>query len=146
MTDAGVDSAFSLCGAETRSWAAIDFGFGLDQNGGEDSNAAQQCHVSMSPNNFIMERWLSDPNCPPVLSAKVFEFPEYRKRALGEIDGIYAGLTFLDKLEQDDLVQGAEPFFLKDLEDLESRFQNELRYIFPERRISTAPTDANQNN
>lgn len=47
-----------------------------------------------------VEQWLADPDGPRHISAEIFQSRDRRKRALAEIDGIYAGLTFLDKVEK----------------------------------------------
>ncbi|KAH6840603.1 hypothetical protein B0I37DRAFT_384656 [Chaetomium sp. MPI-CAGE-AT-0009] len=50
-----------------------------------------------------IDSYLADPNLPFAASAETFRIDsERRKRALAEIDGVVAGLKFLDKLERDD--------------------------------------------
>lgn len=51
---------------------------------------------------YRLQKWLDDPKGPLGLSANVLQLSEQRKRALAEIDGIYAGLTFLNKVEGGD--------------------------------------------
>lgn len=56
-------------------------------------------HSSLS--TLRVQAHLSDPDRPFTASVEGDRFDERRKRALAEIDGVVAGLTFLDKAEKD---------------------------------------------
>jgi hypothetical protein len=48
-----------------------------------------------------VEHFLADPDSPFTISAERFRFDDTRRiRALAEIDGVYAGVNFLDKVEK----------------------------------------------
>ena len=94
-------------GAENR-FEAPNYGFDLDQNdlalnNSGDNGIAHHLHATTgSDNSFMLQSWLADRNGPWCLSAEAFQPGEQRKRALAEIDGMHAGLTFLDKVEKGD--------------------------------------------
>ncbi|KAF0328659.1 hypothetical protein GQ607_004071 [Colletotrichum asianum] len=53
-------------------------------------------------------RWLDDEDAPRVLSAMTVDGNARRERALAEIDGIFAGLTYLEKLGDTQVLQDSQ--------------------------------------
>lgn len=107
MSEAGAD-AFSPLGGpgaeDPIEWPPSVFDWD-ELNNCSDNGMVHHQHAPTGFDNSMLQSWLADPNRPWSLAAEQFRFPEHRGRALAEIDGMYAGLTFLDKVEKDD---GAE--------------------------------------
>jgi len=107
MAETVLDTFLSLdgsgAGAENRPKSPPNYllDLTLDQNscGNNDTAHPHAATGSEKPMLQTVQSWLDDPDSPLCLFAEIFHFREERKQALAEIDGIYAGLTFLDKAE-----------------------------------------------
>ncbi|GAB1314662.1 hypothetical protein MFIFM68171_04872 [Madurella fahalii] len=113
MTEEGMDTFIDIPPRSLSPPLLPNWSFELDQNNCGDNNISHHGNATPAADDLLLrssrvETFLADPLRPFAISAEIFEIREHTKRALAEVDGMIAGLKFLDKVEREDGVESLQ--------------------------------------